>query len=164
MFYEGSCILSQMGEYVLSVISASVIVAIICSFFEKKSAASSILRLLCGIFITFVVINPLVRLDFSMINDYFDDFTSEGQTVAAMGENMAREAEGDIIKSRVQAYILDKAKSYGAQLNVEVILDRDNIPISLELEGDISPYGKAQLTSVITEDFGIAKEHQRWIG
>ena len=110
------------------------------------------------------MVNPFVELDFSVISDYFDDFISEGQAMASIGENMAREAEGDIIKSRVQAYILDKAKSYGAQLNVEVILDQSNVPVSVELQGNISPYGKAQLTNTITEDFGIAKEHQLWIG
>ena len=77
---------------------------------------------------------------------------------------MAGEAEGNIIKSRVQAYILDKADSFGTSLEVEVILDQDHIPVSVELQGNISPYARAQLTEIIEEDLGIPKEHQLWIG
>ena len=77
---------------------------------------------------------------------------------------MAREAERDIIKARIQAYILDKADSFGTQLDVEVILDQDNIPTSVELRGNISPYAKAQLTGIITENLGIPKEYQLWTG
>ena len=164
LLYEGSCALNHLADYVLSVISAAVIVAILCTFFGEKGTVSAIMKMICGLFLTFVVINPVVRLNFSRINDYLDSFTLEGLEAASIGENMAREAEGDIIISRVQAYILDKADSFGAQLNVEVILDQDNVPVSVELGGNISPYVRAQITGMITEDLGITKEHQLWIG
>ena len=156
--------MSQLAGYVLSVISGSIMVAVVCSFFDDKSSVSSVIKLICGLFLTFVVVNPFVTLDFSKIHDYLQDFTLEGMEVASSGENMAREAEGDIIKSRVQAYILDKAEFLGTQLDVEVILNQDNIPVSVELEGNISPYAKAQMAEMITEDLAIAKEYQLWIG
>ena len=156
--------MSHLGDYVLSVISASVISAIVCSFFGEKGGISSVLRVICGLFLTFVVINPLVTLDFSRIYNYLDSFNLEGLDAASAGENMAGEAEGNIIKSRVQAYILDKADSFGTSLEVEVILDQDHIPVSVELQGNISPYTRAQLTEIIEEDLGIPKEHQLWIG
>ena len=156
--------MTHVGDYVLSVVSASVIVAILCTFFGEKGSISAVLKVVCGLFLTFVVINPLVKFDFSRMDRYLDNFTLEGLEAASVGENMAREAEGDIIKARVQAYILDKADSFGTQLDVEVILDQDNIPTSVELRGNISPYAKAQLTGIITENLGIPKEYQLWTG
>ena len=164
LFYEGGSMMSHLANYVLSVIAASVIVAIICTLLRNHGGVTSIIKLVCGLFLTFVVINPLIKLDFSGINDYLDSFTLEGLEAASVGENMAREGERDIIISRVQAYILDKADSFGAQLNVEVVLDQDNIPVSVELNGNISPYAKAQMADILARDLGITKEHQLWIG
>lgn len=154
----------RLGSYVLSVISAAIIVAIISSFFDGKSGTAGIIKLVSGLFLTFVVISPLTKLDFSDVNAYLEQFALEGEESAAVGENLAHEAEADIINSRVQAYILDKADLLGAQLDVEVVLDRNNIPVSVKLEGDISPYAKAQMAETITEDLGISKEQQLWIG
>lgn len=156
--------MSQLAGYAISAVSGSVIVAIVCSVFGDKNGISSVIKLVCGLFLTFVVINPLITLDFSRISDYIEHFTLEGMEAASAGENLAREAEGDIIKSHVQAYILDKAESLGTQLDVEVILDQDNMPVAVELEGNISPYAKAKMTEMITEELAIAKEHQLWIG
>ena len=156
--------MAGIGRYVLSIITASVIVAILSSIFDGKGAVAGIVKLACGLFLTFVVISPLVNLDFSVINDYLENFTVEGLEVAAGGENLACEARCDIITSEVQAYILDKGGSYGANLDVEVVLDRDNIPVSVTLKGNISPYAKIQMTRVIEEDLGISKEQQIWIG
>ena len=154
----------RLGSYALSVISAAIIAAIISSFFDEKSGTAGIIKLVSGLFLTFVVISPLTKLDFSDVNAYLEQFALEGEESAAVGENLAHEAEADIINSRVQAYILDKADLLGAQLDVEVVLDRNNIPVSVKLEGDISPYAKAQMAETITEDLGISKEQQLWIG
>ena len=154
----------RISGYVLSVISASVIVAIISSFFYEKNGTSGIIRLVSGLFLTFVIISPLSKLDFSRVSKYLEEFTLEGAEVASVGENLAQEAEADIIKSRVQAYILDKANSVGVQVDAEVMLDQNNIPVSVKLIGNISPYAKVQMATIISDDLGISKENQVWIG
>ena len=156
--------MAGLSGFVLSVVSASVIVAVVSSFFDGKSGISGIIKLVSGLFLTFVIISPLTKLDFSAVNDSLEKFTLDGVEAASEGEKIAREAEADIITSRVQAYILDKAHSLGVQLDVEVVLDRDNIPVSVKLSGNISPYAKARMAAIITEDLGISKEHQLWIG
>lgn len=156
--------MAGFSGYVLSVISAAIIVAIITSFFDGKSGIFGIIKLVSGLFLTFVIISPLTKLDFTTVNDYLEEFTLEGVEAASVGENIAKEAEGEIITGRVQAYILDKAKSCGAQLDVEVVLDQNNIPVLVKLGGNISPFAKAQVAAIITEDLGISKEQQIWIG
>ena len=153
-----------MAGYLLSLISAAMITAIICSFFQGKSGTANMIRLICGLFLSFVAINPLVDLDFSGLERYLDSFSLDANTIADAGKNLAEDAEGDIIKTSVQSYILDKAETLGANITAEVMLDQDNIPLSVELEGNLSPYAKARITGIIADDLGITKEHQIWIG
>ena len=135
-----------------------------CSFFDEKPGTYQVVKLIAGLFLTFVVINPVTKLDFSRMDTYLDAITCEGNEATAVGENMARDAQRNIIMSSVRSYILDKAETYGAKLAVEVILDQDNMPISVELSGALSPYAKAQMTGIIETDLGISKENQVWIG
>lgn len=153
-----------LSGYVLSILSAAIIVAIVSSFFDGKSGISGVIKLVSGLFLTFVIISPLTKVDFSRVNVYLEEFILEGVEAASVGENLAREAEADIITSRVQAYILDKANSFGAELDVEVVLNQSNIPESLKLIGNISPYAKTQMARIIADDLGISKEKQIWIG
>ena len=148
----------------MSLISAAMITAIICSFFEGKSGTAGVVRLICGLFLTFVAINPLVDLDFSGLEGYLESFSLEAGTVTDAGKNMAKEAQGDIIKTSVETYIMDKAETLGANITAEVMLDQDNIPLSVELSGNLSPYARAKITGIITDDLGITKEHLIWIG
>ena len=122
------------------------------------------MRLICGLFLSFVAINPLLDLDFSGLERYLESFSLEAGAISDAGKNMAMDAQGDIIKASVQSYIMDKAETLGASITAEVMLDQDNIPVSVELEGEISPYAKARITGIIADDLGITKEHQIWIG
>ena len=83
----------------------------------------------------------------------------DGESLAAEGEAMAADAKEDIIRSQVEAYILDKA---GVDLAVSVALDDEGIPCGITLTGDISPQTKAQLSRMLEEDLGLGEEVQQW--
>ena len=110
------------------------------------------------------VVSPWTHIRIRDAADYFDKIQSDGSLAAAVGENMASDESKAIIISRVEAYILDKAESYGAKLQVEVILSEDPVPTprSVRIRGSISPYGKKMMTQMIREDLGIASEDQIW--
>ena len=97
--------------------------------------------------------------------DITDVWQAEAADAIAQGENSARAEWEQGISDRVEAYILDKAAQYGAQLTVTVALGSDAIPLPqrVTIQGNISPYGKTQLQSWIAENLGIAKEDQVWI-
>ena len=61
---------------------------------------------------------------------------------------------------------MDKAKSFGAELTVEVRVDGSELPVpcAVRVSGSISPYGKKQLGSIIADELGIALEDQTWTG
>lgn len=83
-----------------------------------------------------------------------------------MGTKLADDARREIIKAEAEAYILDKAGSYGLQLEVCVTLREDDIPVpeSVCIAGAVSPYARTRLEILIENELGIPKERQLWTG
>lgn len=158
--------MEKLSGYILSVVSAAVITGILNSFLDQKSAQAALIRLMGGLLLCFVVISPAARLDFSRVEEFFEEYSLMGEAAAASGDNLAREELESIIKAEVEAYILDKAAQYQGTLSVEVTLSTDGmaVPVGVKLQGDISPYGKIQLQQMMETDLGIAKENQVWNG
>lgn len=151
-------------EYILKLLSAALLCGVAVGFFSEKSAAGSVIKMVCGVVMVLTVVSPWTHIRIRDAADYFDKIQSDGSLAAAVGENMASDELKAIIISRVEAYILDKAESYGAKLQVEVILSEDPVPTprSVRIRGSISPYGKKMMTQMIREDLGIASEDQIW--
>ena len=110
------------------------------------------------------IIAPLKQLDLQNINDSIEYIQTDSKRISGQGRQMTEQAISDNISDRVQAYILDKAASYGASITVEIIMDQKDpcIPLSAEIHGTVSPFCKAQLQRIIEEDIGIKRENQQW--
>lgn len=156
--------MAQMGQYILSITAAAIIPAIVNSLLDKKGSASALVQLMGGLFLAFTMIQPIVRFDFSHITSFWEEISEEGASATAAGQTYAENQKAVIIKDNVEAYILDKAQTYEADLEVEVSLDQNQVPSQVTLRGAISPYAKARLQRTIEEDLGIPKEEQQWIG
>lgn len=157
--------MDQIRQYIISITVAAIICAIISGLIGKKGTQGSIIKLLCGLFLSITIISPWLHLDVNYIADYFNeikidagDSVDHGQTLA----NMSREA---IIKAQTEAYILDKASSMQLDITVEVTLSDTDLPVpySVVLRGSASPYAKQNLQRIITSDLGIPEENQEWI-
>ena len=153
-----------MKDYILSLLSAALLCCVAQGFFIEKSTVGSVVKMLCGIVMILTVVSPWASIRLRDLGDCLDSIHSDSSLAVGLGENMAQNELREIIKSRVEAYILDKANNYGAQLTVEVILSEEQIPvpISLHISGNISPYGKKMLSKMISEDLGIGLEDQVW--
>jgi len=154
----------DIQAYILKLLSAALLCGVAVGFFSEKSAVGAVIKMICGAVMVLTVVSPWTYIRIQDAADYFDRIQADGSLAAQLGENMAYEELGTIIKSRVEAYILDKAESYGAKLQVEVILSEDPVPTprSVHIRGRISPYGKKMMTQMIREDLGIASEDQVW--
>lgn len=150
-------------QYIVSAVAAGTVCAVVKVLLPEKGMAARLLRLVCGIFLTFTLLSPLKKLEIPDYSNYLSDFSGEGQAIAQSGEKLARDAMGDIIKSQSEAYILDKAQTLNASVTVDISLDEDLLPTEAVLTGTVSPYGKSVLTACM-EELGIAKERQTWIG
>lgn len=158
--------MEEFSGYILSVVAAAIIVGIPGDLISKNGSMGKIYRLIGGLFLSFTIISPMVNLDFSNINDFFEDFALEAEYHAAAGESEADKSYRAIIKSRAEAYILDKAELYQASIRADVTLSDEEsaVPVSVQLIGNVSPYAKIQLSEIIEAELGIAKENQKWIG
>ena len=132
----------------------------------KKGTHAALLQLIGGLFLTFTVIAPIADVELEEILDDPWDFAVQGSAIAEEGQQYAQDQLHGIIKNRCEAYILDKALALQAQLQVEVMLSQDEIPVpaSVRLQGSISPYARNALQQWLQDDIGIPKERQIWIG
>ena len=153
-----------LRQYVITVTAASILVGILIAFTGKSGTAGTMVKLLGGLFLALTAISPVLRIDFSLLSDIATGYSAEGQAAAAYGKELAQDQYRSIIKAEVEAYILDKAALYEAQIQAEVTVNDAGIPESAVLRGAVSPYAKQQLKKVLKDDLGITEEAQTWIG
>ena len=156
--------MSFLGGYIIRITVAALICAIALNLVDKKGIAGKNLKLICGIFMSVTMVSPFLQLNINSLPEFLEDIQIQADEISLAGENSSKEEMATIIKTRTQAYILDKAMSYGGQLTVEVRVDTTGIPTPCEvfLSGTISPYGKTQLQEMINRDLGIPMEAQIW--
>ena len=157
--------MGAISKYLLSVIATAIICSVIISFADKKSGSGTMIRMLCGLFLSITMIYPLVDLKAKDIASYFNTIEIASDDVVTDGKIAANEAVSALIKEQTESYILDKASSLGLSLTVSVCVEGDDIPspVSVTLQGNASAYLKQKLSNLIQEDLAIPKERQKWI-
>lgn len=153
--------MNGLVSYLMTVTAAAVLAAVLLTL-AGKGPMSGLIRLLAGVFMALTVVSPLLKLELPDMESWLSSFSADGEYAAALGEEMAAEAERSIIKARVETYIMDKAAGFGASLRVDAELDGAGILVGVTLTGAITPEMKAQLARIIETDLGIGKEAQRW--
>ncbi len=152
-----------MQNYIISILGAAMICGILKKMVQEE-LLRNLIHMLCGLVLTLVILRPLGSFDFGSLDMFSESCIIDGKQAAWEGEKMARDALSDSIKEGVEAYISDKAAQVQANIQAEVFLNEENIPVSLELHGNISPYAKAVLADMIETDLGITEENQLWTG
>ncbi len=156
--------MSWLGAYLLRIIVASLLCAIVKHLLGDKTSVGKIVGWMSSIFLCLTLVSPLAEVKMQSVDWFWESSMAQGEEYAQEGNIRAREELCNIIISKSKAYILDKAKSYGANLTVEVTLDSSELPTpkSVTISGSISPYGRRQLQDAITQELGIPLEEQVW--
>ena len=156
--------MEQLRNYVITVVAAAVICAVINALMDKKGTHGAIVKMLTGLFLTVAVLSPWVSIRISDWNSFSMDLEAAAGEAVAVGEEMAADAMKGIIKEKAEAYILDKAASMAINIEVEVMLDSADLPLpeKVYLKGSASPYAKERLCQCIAADLGIPEEKQIW--
>ena len=150
--------------YVITIVGIAVLSAILEQF-VTQSATKNIIRMLCGVLMTLTLLTPLTKRGVVQFSDILSAYSLDAQEVSAEGETYFNEELSRIIKVNSEAYILDKAKQMGAQLQVNISCSGEDPPkpCQIEISGNVSPYVRNQLQIVIEEELGITKENQIWM-
>lgn len=153
-----------ISQYIRSITGAALISAVVLRLLEGKGSAAAVGKILVGIFMALTVIGPIAQVEITDFWDLLPNVSLDADLAAADGEAHAKNALAQGISDRVEAYILDKAAQMDVSLTVQVELSEDTIPVPIKvwLQGNISPYAKSKLQSIIREDLGIDKENQIW--
>lgn len=158
--------MESIREYLIGVVVAAVLCGIVTALVGQKGAVGTVIKFLCGLLMTLAVLSPLTKISLDNLWGWTEDFSQAGKDLVSAGENMAEEAYRTGIKERTESYILEKARSMGTELTVEVNLSPTDapIPVGVTLTGSISPYAKERLSQMLEQELGIDRKEQVWIG
>ena len=151
-------------QYLMSLITAAIIVGIITSITKSNKTGASIIRLISGIFLSLVMLSPILRIEIQDFTDFYNDISLDASDAVHKGKNMYQNEMRSVIKEELEAYILDKASALQLDVDVEVILS-DELPpepTSIRISGNASPYNKQMFQVFLSDEIGVPKENQIW--
>ena len=156
--------MEAVKEYVFGIISSAVLCCIAEVLLNKNSTIGQLGKMLCGLILIISIISPLKQISLPDIAGYLDTINTDAYFYANEGKTQAKSEAANIIKSKTEAYILDKANKMHCNINVEIaVSDGDELyPCAVIITGSVSPYAKEVLSTYIEESLGIIKEKQTW--
>ena len=99
--------MASIRQYILSLIIGSIICSVLlCQI--QDSHHEKVIRMLCGLILTLLLIQPLGRIPTEMDIDILYNAFQAGKQQAAWGESIAKEEQGKNISQQLEAYILEK--------------------------------------------------------
>lgn len=152
-----------LRQYVISVIAAALLCGIVIRL-TQTSGSREIIRMLCGLFLTIVLLLPLSGKQEVLWDTIFPEIDAQAEAIAAEGTLAAERIKAERIRQRTEAYILNRAEAMDADITASVSLGEDGIPNSVTITGRISPLNRSRLAAAIASELGIPREQQEWIG
>ena len=152
-----------LRQYVVSAVSAALICSVV-THITKNSGFSNIVRVLCGLFMTIVLLHPVCGLRDNTWNFLTEEWEQQSESISAGGLRSADSMKAEIIKQQTEAYILEKAAAMNAAVEVRISVGDNCVPVSARISGSVSPMTKSRLEDILTSELGISGEHQQWIG
>lgn len=158
--------MEEIRGYLLKVVICGILCGISVALTANTGSMGKLVKLITGVCMLMTIVSPALQFRLGSVGSFYGKIALDADALVTEGEKISTTAMGDIIKKKTEAYILDKADSFGASLDVIVSLNNDPYPMpcAVRISGSISPYGKRQMQSIIRDDLGIALEDQIWIG
>lgn len=151
-------------EYLLCVLVASILCAIIRTLVKTKGTLHTMVKLVTGLLLVITLLSPFEKVRGFSLPQLIEPYSNAANDAVTAGKAMAEEATAEIIKDNIETYIMDKAAYLGMSVSVEVVLSYEPIPhpVSVALSGTGSPYAKNRLSKYISQDLGIPEDAQTW--
>lgn len=156
--------MEAIADYILNLCCGALLCAIVLSIGDSGGTGGKTRRMICGLFLAFLVISPLRDMDLSEFTEELENYTDEANAAADAGAAQSRSAMIAVISERTESYILDKAAALSIELEARVTVDTETLlPVSVELNGNATPEQAQVLTGYIRDTLGIEENHQQWI-
>lgn len=155
--------MEDVRSYILRVVAAAMITGVLLSL-SNSSPFRPVLRFVCGIFLSGVVLQPLSGGIPEITLNWTENTTQKAAELAREGSQTAQSAMEDIIIEELEAYILDKAASLDTSVEVALQLNGDLLPASILVKGEVTASARRELEKLLEEELGVPKENQAWTG
>lgn len=132
--------------------------------FVKKDGLQRIVRLVGGVLILLVAMQPLLRIDLKDLSESLKALTRNYELdTSSLAEN-AQKKIAETVKEASEQTIEEKASELGATLQAEVTVSEGElpVPVHVKLIGSIEPEQIQTMEDFIVTAFNISLEEQEW--
>lgn len=156
--------MESVTRYILTVCSAAIACGVVKSLTLKKGPASELIHMICGVFLAVTAVRPLIDIQITDLAAVTDSCQWDAEQIAEEARQDAQSSMNEIIITRARAYIMDKAATLNAAIDVQILLSEDTpaIPCGAIISGTVSPYAKTRLSEILESELGIVREAQQW--
>lgn len=156
--------MEAIRQYALSLICGAMILGILLDLSEKAGFSKQ-LRLVGSIFLTGLLVSPLISLPLRELPQLDEAFQTQAEEAAARGEEIRIRSLSTLIREECEAYILKEARAIGADVEVEIKLDTayPPAPWAVTVHGSFDADAETRLSGLLMEELSIPKERQTWI-
>jgi len=151
-----------LRDYFYNILVCILIISILAQI-VTSTKQKQLMRLISGIFLAISIFTPLAQINWSSLLSVSSLPAFYAAPYIAEGKKTALETQKTVIKDTCESYILNKAKSLGADIIIELSLNEELLPVFAEIYSETDLSIQIQLQKILTEDLGIPKEHQIWI-
>lgn len=156
--------MSAFYSYLVALTAAALFAALLQPLIPKGTAGRAA-RLCCGLVIVLSALTPVLRLSSRDIAAWFTRMELAQDEALSGIAVQNKHLKADIISSRVQAYVLDKAQALGLEIEAEVHMNESGTlpyPDGIRIHGTLTAAQKQLLQRYIAESFGIPEDRQEY--
>ena len=140
--------------------------ALICAaatLLTPGGQVKKVVQLLCGVAMTVALLSPLAELDLSDYGLNLSKYRAGAAELTSQAAALRQSLDRSIIEEKLEAYILDKAQSLGADVTAaEVTMQWSTegfwYPVRAQLQGTFH----GQLSRLLEAELGIPESAQTW--
>ena len=154
-----------LKNWLIGITGAAMIIALAEGLMPEGSV-KRIGRLAGGLVLIIAILQPVVTLDTNELSSILAEYRSDTGDYSATLEENNKEVTKSIIAEESAAYIQDKAASLGVSCAVTVECEYGDeqfpYPVTVTVIGTLTAEQKAQLQTIIENDFAVSAEHQTY--
>ncbi len=147
----------MMEKWITTLLAGALVCALVLALLENGTL-KALVKLICGVFLTFCILQPVSSFTLEDVS-IPETVEQEAEEAIRKGRAYAKDSAAQIIAQATAAYIQDKARALGAQVEAEVILSDEEIPVPIAvlLNGELTYSQRQALEAYITQELGIGE-------
>ena len=151
-----------LRSWILGLAGTAAICAV-ARLLTPQGRVKRVVELLCGVAMTAALLSPLLELDLSDYGFHLSEYRAGAAELTDDAETLRQSLDRSIIEEKLEAYILDKAQSLGAEVTAAQVTMQWSTegfwyPVRAELQGSFH----AGLSRLIEAELGISESAQSW--